>query len=777
MQVNQHDSSFNQIAFIKENVKMKDIAAQYTNLKLGAGGIYWGLCPLHDESTASFTVTPKLNKFWCHGCGKHGDIYDFMLEKSNLNHKRTTEYFLNNFLVPSYKFNNKQVPRQIKDTLDEAQKIKAIKVESVNKVPVFDPSRVWSLKRAMYLDISKIKESYEYIYEDGIIAGYIFFSENKEGKKIPMPVSLSEKLTDDQLDTEIVWALVGLPTPRPIYNIMEVIENKKRKPILVVEGERCAIAAKKLLKDFVVTTWSGGANAANQTDWSILESDEVFIWPDYDPTGHSAADVIANNLLSAETLEIPQEKPKGWDIADAIKDGKTEKEITEYILSHRVVAEVKEPSKFDFKMPPHLLGELTQYILDMSLIPHPLLAVGAALSILAILQAQKVMTEDKIHPNLYIITLAPTGTGKNFALGQIREIMPLIGCKKLLTGSPASGAGLVAALDKRQGRALLPIDEFGQKLQQILGAAPDSCQNNIIEYLLRLFSESNYDFLDIEYSDRTKEKQQRVISKPNLVIYGTGVAEDFYKAFNKGASFNGFLARLLVLEGVDINVQKKHSHQLPKEMPKALFDKLCQLATDPINMAAQANGDSLDSIGQQEYQFSPSRIPFQRDARKLMNEYSNSTKKIAADAGELGDKFKAGQFNRAMELASKVALLARGYGEVIDLEATQWAIDFVDSCVVGFYNRAKDNIYEGDFDKELKNVEQYLKKKATWADKKEMLNRFRIKSKALQEVLDNLIEAGIITTRVKPTRKRVVLKDTPNILQWRYKVKRSKIAI
>ena len=58
-----------------------------------------------------------------------------------------------------------------------------------------------------------------------------------------------------------------------------------------------------------------------------------------------------------------------------------------------------------------------------------------------------------------------------------------------------------------------------------------------------------------------------------------------------------------------------------------------------------------------------------------------------------------------------------------------------------------------------------------------MLNRFRIKSKALQEVLDNLIEAGIITTRVKPTRKRVVLKDTPNILQWRYKVKRSKIAI
>src|SRR5258708_8876351 len=34
-----------------------------------------GLCPLHDESTPSFTVFPD-GHFHCYGCGAHGDIVD-----------------------------------------------------------------------------------------------------------------------------------------------------------------------------------------------------------------------------------------------------------------------------------------------------------------------------------------------------------------------------------------------------------------------------------------------------------------------------------------------------------------------------------------------------------------------------------------------------------------------------------------------------------------------------------------------------------------------------
>lgn len=776
MRVNQYDRTFNPIKYIKETVDIVNVISRYTTLKPGAGGVLWGKCPLHDEETASFKITPRLKLFHCFGCGKHGDIYDFMLAHSNLNHQRTTEHFINTHLVPDFKFQNKAVPPQIKDLADESQKIKSIKIDEKNVIPQFNAERVWNLKSAIWMNISKIPEWYEYVYEDGIIAGYIYFGKDKKGKKLPIPISLSEKLTADGLDTEIVWAMVGLPTPRPIYNIKEVIENKGKKPILVVEGERCATAAREYLKDFVVVTWSGGANAAKQTDWSILESDEVFLWPDHDDTGHEAAQTIANQLLSSEILKIPSEKPKGWDVRDAIAEGKSPEALSEFILAHRVPKEPVPEYKFDFEMPPHLLGELTQYILDASLIPHPLLATGAALAILSILQAQKVVTEEHMPPNLYVVTLAPTGIGKNFPLNLVREIITQIGCKKLLAGFPVSGAGLVKALDKRLGRALVPIDEIGQKMQQILGSS-DSYQKNIIELMLTLFSNSNSCYNEPEYSDRSKEVQQRVLNKPNLVIYGTGVPDDFYKSFTGEASLNGFLARLLVLEGVDITVKKKYPHEVVKEMPKPLFDKLCQLAVDPLNTAPAQNSDEIEKMGLNEYDFKPSVIPFVREAKKLMREFSDKCNQEAARYGRDEQSFKAGVYNRDYELASKIALISRGFGEVIDLKAAEFAISFVTQYRDLFRKKAEDYIYENDFDKEMKAIERYLRKQCNWVDKRTLLNRFRIKSKILQDVLDNLLEAGKIEERIKPSKKRVAIADKEHPLQWRMIPERNSLEI
>lgn len=60
-----------------------DIISSYVNLKRG-GSNYVGLCPFHNEKTASFSVSPTKQMYYCFGCGQGGNVFTFMMEYENL---------------------------------------------------------------------------------------------------------------------------------------------------------------------------------------------------------------------------------------------------------------------------------------------------------------------------------------------------------------------------------------------------------------------------------------------------------------------------------------------------------------------------------------------------------------------------------------------------------------------------------------------------------------------------------------------------------------------
>jgi len=64
---------------IKSKLDIVDIVSKYVDLKR-AGRNYKGICPFHNEKTPSFMVNPELQIFKCFGCGKGGDIFEFIQE-------------------------------------------------------------------------------------------------------------------------------------------------------------------------------------------------------------------------------------------------------------------------------------------------------------------------------------------------------------------------------------------------------------------------------------------------------------------------------------------------------------------------------------------------------------------------------------------------------------------------------------------------------------------------------------------------------------------------
>jgi DNA primase len=64
---------------VKQQADIVRVVGEYVRLKK-TGKDFSGLCPFHQEKTPSFTVSPVKQIFYCFGCGKGGDIFNFVME-------------------------------------------------------------------------------------------------------------------------------------------------------------------------------------------------------------------------------------------------------------------------------------------------------------------------------------------------------------------------------------------------------------------------------------------------------------------------------------------------------------------------------------------------------------------------------------------------------------------------------------------------------------------------------------------------------------------------
>lgn len=67
------------IAEVRTATDIIEVVSDYVQLRR-RGQTFLGLCPFHQEKTPSFNVNPNMGIYKCFGCGKGGDVFNFVME-------------------------------------------------------------------------------------------------------------------------------------------------------------------------------------------------------------------------------------------------------------------------------------------------------------------------------------------------------------------------------------------------------------------------------------------------------------------------------------------------------------------------------------------------------------------------------------------------------------------------------------------------------------------------------------------------------------------------
>ncbi len=77
---------------VRDATDLVELAGQYTELRRAGNDRLVGLCPLHDERTPSFTVSPSKQLFKCFGCDAGGDVLSLVQSKEGLDFPAALEF-------------------------------------------------------------------------------------------------------------------------------------------------------------------------------------------------------------------------------------------------------------------------------------------------------------------------------------------------------------------------------------------------------------------------------------------------------------------------------------------------------------------------------------------------------------------------------------------------------------------------------------------------------------------------------------------------------------
>lgn len=286
------------------DITVEEIASRLGKAKPTGDGSWYCRCPCHDDGKPSLWIAQRAGgglNVKCHaGCAS-----------DNVSHALRSMG-----LWPKPGARKREKSDEAKRHRDDAEI-----AEIMATIPRNAPEIRWDQFRR-----PPPTQLYEYRNAGGDLTGYVARWDKTTGEKEIRPVSLA-KLKNGKL----AWFLKASPGPHHLYNLPE-LAARPHSPVLILEGEKAAIAASRLFPEHVCMAWRSGASAAGKSDFSPLRDRAVTLWPDSDDAGFRAMDEVRTILATLGITDIrivhpPSQVEKGWDVADPTPDGVSLEEL------------------------------------------------------------------------------------------------------------------------------------------------------------------------------------------------------------------------------------------------------------------------------------------------------------------------------------------------------------------------------------------------------------------------------------------------------------------
>lgn len=403
------------------------------------------------------------------------------------------------------------------------------------------------------------------------------------------------------------------------------------------------------------------------------------------------------------------------------------------------------PIPDDLLRVPGFIDEVIAYTLATAPYPELSLAFCGAMALQAVLTGRKVRDEFDNRTNLYVLSLANSGVGKDHARKINQRILYEAGLAECLGNSIASGEGLEDRLFV-QPTVLYQVDEIDGLLLRV-SQARDARHEQIVSTLLQMYSSASS-----VYVMRAKAGRERaVIDQPSLSIFGTAVPTQFYEALSRRLLTNGFLARMIVLDCRRRGIGRENNDQ---PVPASVLDTARWWAKFRPGITPGNLND---------WHPEPRLVPQTDDARELFRKFRERADTAYTLAETCNNTMAMAIWARAYEKARRLALLyacsANHIDPIIGPDAVAWAGSFVDYQTRRMLFMASCYASESEFDAKRKRLLEVL---AQWQDQHgdEWMPFWRINrrlpwtNREHEEVRATLLQQRLIEARTVQTRGR-----------------------
>ncbi len=358
-------------------------------------------------------------------------------------------------------------------------------------------------------------------------------------------------------------------------------------------------------------------------------------------------DYLARSIEQAKKISLPKDYDNEPFIEQATKEKKN-KELT---------------------FPSGLVGEVAQHILTTSIHPMRESAIAASLGLMAGMVGRQ-FNVSNTGLNIYLILVAPTGTGKEGMASGLDSIVYYMSQKYadaqniIGPGAFSSGPALIKTLAE-DGRRLSFVSIFGEiaVLLRTLATGDIYAHTSYKAVLLDLYHKSGKraQLRSSRYSNINQSVPN--IPSPAFTLLGETATRAFYDTLTPELIGEGLLPRFLILEYK--GKRSLANRQTTKKPPTKLINKLVTYAKNCDRMAAK--NQVID-------------IELNRGAQQLSREFEAwTTRKINKETALARDDF-AQLWNRAHLKALRIAgLVTVGEGKpfAVSRETMEWAISFV----------------------------------------------------------------------------------------------------